>query len=142
MSRVLRTSDLIKIPIHAAFVAGDYMLRIGPYRLDLIPEEVHGRDALRLYVDKSPTPKVFFISAVKICGKLQRGGFIPWDRSYRYHVVGIDGRSYRFLYVRPKTFEIGTRDDFGARFPYNVLSKGQRRRYRAYNYSEAFFSMV
>jgi hypothetical protein len=142
MFRVLRTSDLIKIPIHVTFVAGGYMLRVGPYRLDLIPEEVNGTDALRLYVDRNPTPKIFLISAVKIRGKLQRGGYVPWDRSHRYYVVGNGGQRFKFLYVHPKSYNIGTCVDFGARFPYNVLSKGQRRRYRRYNYSEAFFRKI
>jgi hypothetical protein len=68
MFRVLRTSDLIKIPIHVTFVAGGYMLRVGPYRLDLIPEEVNGTDALRLYVDRNPTPKIFLIPPLRFAG--------------------------------------------------------------------------
>jgi hypothetical protein len=102
------------------------MRTIGAYKLSLNPERIGGRYYLTLDVNNIRVPQRWLLSTRTIAGRLRRGGKIPWDKFEVWYVHGANNRRYRFLYVNPTTFEIGTRADHNAQYTYNCLSDKQR----------------
>jgi hypothetical protein len=84
----------------------------------LVPERFGGEFFLQLFVDYIRQPK-------PLRGKLHRGGFIPWDKSEVWYVVGSNGKRYRHLYIHPEEFSIGTREEFGAWYDCDCYSDKQ-----------------
>ena len=58
--------------------------------------------------------------------QLRHGGYCPYDKRYVYYVYGRDGKRYKDLYLFGTN--IGTRADFGLRYPCQVRSKTERKR--------------
>jgi hypothetical protein len=131
-NRRIKVEELHKIDIHCTVTSGYWSRRIGDYKLCLSSELIGERYFLVLDVNTVRAPIRYLLSSRTIGGRLQRGGKIPWDKSEVWYVHGRNNKRYRFLYINPSTFEIGTRDDHGARYHYNCLSERQRLRYREY----------
>jgi hypothetical protein len=120
--KVLKVEQLaIRIPIQTLCYSGAWSRVIDNSKIELR----HVQDGIILLVNDVQQPVQWQIYERKLCGRLQRGGFIPADKQWVYYLIGRDGRRYRFLYVMGTC--IGTRDDFGARYIRNCQSKKQRR---------------
>jgi hypothetical protein len=91
----------------------------------LVPERFGGEFFLQLFVDYIRQPKRWLLSSRPLRGKLHRGGFIPWDKSEVWYVVGSNGKRYRHLYIHPEEFSIGTREEFGAWYDCDCYSDKQ-----------------
>jgi hypothetical protein len=93
---------------------GCWTLQIGQYEVSLVPERFGGDFYLQLFVDYVRQPKRWVLSSRPLRGKLHRGGFIPWDKSEVWYVIGSNGKRYRHLSIHPEQLRIGTREEFGA----------------------------
>jgi hypothetical protein len=131
--RVLRTDQLIQIDIHKLVLDDHWSRIIGTNELKLSPERIGQDHYVVLYVNNIRQPSCCWrLSSQPIRGRLQNGGFIPWDRAEIFYAVGHNGKRYRFLYAL--TTDIDTRDELGIKQAYNRLSKKQRKRYREIKY--------
>jgi hypothetical protein len=125
-----RLEQLFRIDIHRTVTDGYWVRTIGGYKICLNPERHRNFDVLTLDVNNVRAPQRWILSTRRIAGRLRRGGKIPWDKSEVWYVHGSNNRRYRFLYVNPVTFEIGTRTDHRAQYTYNCLSDKQRIQHR------------
>jgi hypothetical protein len=132
-----RLEKLLKIDIHRTVTDGFWVKTVGGYKIALNPERHHGMHVLTLDVNNIRVDQQWHLSTRTIAGRLQHGGTIPWDKSEVWYVhgsanapLGRNNRRYRFLYINPTTFEIGTRADHNAQYTYNCLSDKQRIAYR------------
>lgn len=122
--------NLLRIDIHQLIKDDHWTWVVRGYKLSLNPESQKGRYVLTLDVNNIRMPQQWRLSPRPIAGRLHRGGKVPWDKNEVWHVVGRNNKRYRFLYIKPSTFEIGTRHDHNARYTYDSLSTKQRIEYR------------
>jgi hypothetical protein len=125
-----RVEQLTRIDVHRAVTDDHWVKTVGGFKISVNPERHRNLDVLTLDVNNVRAPQRWLLSTRTISGRLRNGGKIPWDKSEVWYVTGGNNKRYRFLYINPVTFEIGTRTDHRAQYTYNCLSDKQRIEHR------------
>jgi hypothetical protein len=109
MKRTNKTpiSHLIKFDVHSVVKNDGETKYLDVGKLTLMPVGKY----LKLFFTDQPTQLSWLISEKPIVGRLQRGGYIPWDKAAQYYVHSHEKPHKRFKFLYVNGTQIGTMDE-------------------------------